>query len=107
MSTLKDLLVSDLDVFVNSDEFAEPHLIDGRTINVIVDNEHLINRSKKEYDGITVGEILYFVKVSEYGPKKPRARDAQTFDGRLLYIFDVRGEDTGMYEIILSQNRGE
>jgi hypothetical protein len=53
-----------------------------------------------------VGELLYFVPVSEFGTVKPKPRDAQKFDNKLMYVFDVR-EDDGMYEIILSQNRGE
>ncbi len=102
----KDFSNQDLKTFVNSDEFADTHTIDGRILNVIVDNDRLMERSKKEYDGISVGELLYFVEVSAFGAAKPKPKDAQRFDNKLLYIFDVR-EDLGMYEIILSQNRGE
>lgn len=103
--SLKDQLLSDLDaVFFNLDEFAEIHNIDNRQISIIVDNDKLQERSKKEYDGISTGEILYYVKASEFG-KRPEPGTPQIFDGRQMYIFDSR-EDMGVYEIILTQNRG-
>lgn len=102
--SLKDQVLSDLDVFFNQDEFAGSHVIDGRSLNIVVDNDQLKERSVKEYDGISVGEILYYVKASDYG-ERPGQGTPQIFDGRQMYVFDAR-EDTGVYEIILSQNRG-
>jgi len=102
--SLKDQVRADLDVFFNTGEFAETHVIDGRSLNIIVDNDQLKERSVKEYDGISVGEILYYVKASDYG-ERPEQGTPQIFDGRQMYVFDAR-EDTGVYEIILSQNRG-
>ena len=101
---LKEKVQSDLAVFFNLDEFAEQHLIDGRSLNVIVDNDKLKERSKKEYDGLTVGELLYYVKAEDFG-ERPEQGTPQVFDGRQMYVFDIR-EDMGLYEIILSQNRG-
>lgn len=102
--SLKDQIQSDLAILINIDEFAESHAIDGRTLNVIVDNDRLKERSKKEYDGISVGEILYYVKAVDFG-ERPEQGTPQIFGGRQMYVFDCR-EDDGMYEIILNQNRG-
>lgn len=105
MAKFKDYLNSDLNgLFFNADEFAEVHTIGTRQLNIVVDNDRLMYRSKKEFDGITVGEILYFVNAAEYG-QKPKEGESQFFDGRNMQVFDVR-EDDGMYEIILHQNRG-
>lgn len=105
MSRFKEFIEKDLDaIFFNLDEFAEPHNINGRILNVIVDNDRLMQRSKKEFDGISIGEILYYVKASDYG-EKPEQGTPQIFDDRQMYVFDVR-EDCGVYEIILQQNRG-
>lgn len=104
MSAFKDQLTSDLDVFLNQDEFADVHTIDGRELTVLVDNDQLKERSKKEYDGISIGEILYFVKATDLG-SLPEEGTPQIFDGRQMYVFNAR-ENLGMYEIILSQNRG-
>lgn len=94
----------DLSAFFNADEFADTHNIDGRDLVVVVDNDRLKERSKKEYDGISVGEILYFVKAADFG-ERPEEGTPQIFGGRQMYVFDAR-EDMGMYEIILKQNRG-
>lgn len=102
--SVRDQIQSDLDLFFSTDDFAGPHTIDGRTINVVIDNDQLTRRSKKEYDGITVGELLYFVKAEDFG-ERPEQGTPQIFDGRQMYVFDCR-EDDGMYEIILQQNRG-
>lgn len=102
--SLKDQIQSDLDLFFNADDFAKPHTIDGRILNVVIDNDQLTKRSKKEYDGLTVGEILYFVKAADFG-ERPEQGTPQIFDGRQMYVFDCR-EDNGVYEIILQQNRG-
>ncbi len=104
MSTLKDYFSSDLNIFINSDDFAEIHTINKRQLTIIVDNDRLMHRSKKEYDGISVGEILYFVKKSDFRECLEEGTP-QVFDGRQMYVFNIR-EDNGMYEIILTQNRG-
>ncbi|MCR4442148.1 MAG: hypothetical protein QHH10_08245 [Peptococcaceae bacterium] len=102
---IKDDLNKDLGVFFNTDELAEQHIIDGRPLNIIIDNDRLMQRSRKEFDVISIGEILYFVKKVDYG-ERPREGAPQVFDGRLMYVFSCR-EDGGIYEIILQQNRSE
>lgn len=99
----KEYFERDLDTFMNLEEFSDYHSINGREISVIKDNDRLQERTKKEYDGIYVGDMLYFVKVSEYG-SKPKIDEIQIFDGMPATIFDVK-EDMGMYEIILKFNR--
>jgi len=101
---LKNQIQSDLDIFFNQDEFSEPHEINGRALNIIVDNDRLMQRSKKEFEGISVGELLFYAKKSDFG-ERPEVGAPMIFDGRQMYVFDCR-EDAGVYEIILQQNRG-
>lgn len=99
----RDYVQQDLEsFFFNPDEFGEIHVVDGRQLTVIVDNDRLTQRSQQEYDGIYVGDLLYFVRAEEYGPP-PKPDSVQLFDGKAYTVFDVR-EDTGMYEIILKRN---
>ncbi|BAE83969.1 hypothetical protein [Desulfitobacterium hafniense] len=100
----KDQLKKDLNTFLNKNEFAELHTINGVELSIVIDNDQLKERSKKEYDGLTVGETLLFVSKSDYGPK-PEQWTPIVFDNRQMYVFDAR-EDVGMLEIILTQNRG-
>jgi len=100
----KDDVVKDLNIFFDINGLAAQHTIDGRTLKIIVDNDRLIQRSKKEYDGISVGEILYYVNAVDFG-ERPKQGASQIFDGRPCLVFDCR-EDEGVYEVILQQNRG-
>lgn len=102
--SFKEMIQNDMNVFFNADEFGEEHAINGITHNLIVDSEALKERIKDEFDGVSVGEILYFVKESEFGPL-PAINSVQIFDNRQLFVIDAK-TDMGMHEIILSQNRG-
>lgn len=102
MPSLKDQMSKDLAIFFN--DFAEPHSINGKIINIIIDNDRLMQRSKKEYDGLSVGELLFYVKKADFG-ERPAVDAPLIFDNRQMYVFDCR-EDEGIYEIILHQNRG-
>jgi hypothetical protein len=102
LAKLKDYIDSDLITIFCMDEFAEEHTINGRKLPIILDNDRLMKRSKLEYDGITVGDILYFVRTSDYGvPPKPD--EVQSFNNILCTVFDVR-TDSGIYEVILKKN---
>lgn len=101
--SFKETVKSDIaNVFFNLNEFAELHTINGRQLPVIVDNDRLQQRSKKEYDGLYVGDLLYFVSANDFGPP-PKPDSIQLFDGKPYIVFDVR-QDVGMYEIILKLN---
>lgn len=99
----KEQTKKDLGTFLNIDEFGEKHVINKKELNIIIDNETLKERTKKEYEGIFVGDILYFVKASDYG-LPPKAEEIQIFDGRQYKVFDVNIQN-GVYEIILQSAR--
>lgn len=99
----KEMLKSDLsNTFINVNEFGEMHNIDGRLLSVVVDNDHLMKRSKVEYEGVIVGDILYFINASLYG-KPPKVGEVQRFDNIICEVFDIR-ISSGVYEIILKKN---
>jgi hypothetical protein len=102
MASFKELLQNDLNVFINIDEFGEQHTINKQRINIVIDNDRLKHRSKVEYEGVVVGDILYYAKASDF-IKKPRVDQIQEFDGKQCMVFDVR-EDMGLLEIILKRN---
>lgn len=105
---LREQIALDIsNVFFNPDEFTDAVNIDGQNKLVIIDDEALKARAEKEYGGITTGMILYFIPVASYGPNKPEIGAAQKFNKQLMWIQDVKGENSGVYEIILNQNRGE
>lgn len=103
--SFKDLIKEDLTIFINPDEFGESHRINGRNLNVVVDDETLEERKNKNFDGISYAEILYYVKADDFG-ELPSISDNQKFDGRPMFVTSA-SESNGMYEITLGQNRGE
>lgn len=102
MLKAKDYFKSDIDSFLNINEFGELHIIDRVQYSAVVDNDRLQERSKKEYDGVYVGDILYFINQDSF-KRVPKVNDIQVFDGKPCEVFDIR-KDMGMYEIILKRN---
>lgn len=100
----KDFAEKELQAIFCGDEFETIHFIDGQQVAITIDNDRLKERVLKEYESISVGEILYFVPVSKL-KKKPVRGGFQMLDGRQYIVFDVR-EDNGLLEVILTQNRG-
>ncbi|HBJ2622105.1 hypothetical protein FDB29_07375 [Clostridium botulinum] len=99
----KEQLKEDLNIFFNIEEYGEEHLIDRKVVNVIVDNETLKSRNKKEYDGIIQADILYFAKEEDL-IKEPIPESVQIFDRVPYIIFDAK-LDGGVYEVILQANK--
>lgn len=99
MPKLADYLASDRNVFINLDEFGTIHNIGGRELSVVVDNDRLTVRTQKDYQGIYVGDILFFVSASAFG-KRPKPEMVLLFDDVPYTVFDAQ-EDNGVYEIIL------
>lgn len=101
---LNRIFLNDLHIFF--DEISEDVQINYIAVNVVLDHDKLQDRSKKEYDGISVGDILYFAKKEELLKKLggiPNSEDIQNFNGRTCTVFDVR-EDKGLIEVILNSN---
>lgn len=101
--SFKEQLKKDLGIFFNADECGEDHIIDNKVVNVIVDNETLKSRNKKEYDGIVQADLLYFAKEEDL-LKEPVPESMQIFDGVPYIIFDAK-LDEGVYEVILQANK--
>lgn len=107
MSAFKDLLRADIDnVFMNTDEFAAEHTVNGKKMPVSVDNNELIDRAKKaksNMDGLYVKSTLIYVKAKDFGPL-PQVGAALTLDGKTYRVTDATNED-GLFSIHLEANR--
>lgn len=102
MSTFKDFLDSDSAVFLNIDEFATTHNIDGKDIDIVIDNDMLKERQAKYAEGTYLGDLLFHVKKSDFG-YKPAIRKHIKFDGETYFITDFQ-EDMGIYIITIGAN---
>lgn len=100
--TLKDEIANDINnVFLNINDFAEPHNIDGKEILCILDDETLKTRQGSAEIEIDESTLLLFAKVGDL-PKKKKG-------GILIidhkpYIIDDWNVNFGMAEIALHQN---
>lgn len=99
----KEHINADIDVFMNEDEFSGKNNINGIGVNVIIDKERLNLRQTKDFEGALIGDILYFIKVSDYPGKPPKVGDVQRFNGKPYTIVDIKEPD-GLFEIILGRN---
>lgn len=109
-STFKDYAAADVfGTFINTDEFADLHTVDGKQMHVIVDTNELIERQQRvnssaNTDGIYRAHILIYIPVSEYGAK-PKPGKQLNLDGRKTYtIVDCINED-GIYSMELEAIR--
>lgn len=103
--SFKNILMGDItDVFLNGDEFAEKHIIDGKEMTVSVDGNEVVERSKKQVengrtDGLYERQIIIYVSKREFG-KVPAIGRQLTMD-KGFYIIQDCVDEGGMYSITL------
>ena len=104
MSSFKDQVARDLDaVFLNLDEFAELHRVEGVEIPVIVDDDQLTKLKQGQILGLVEADMLLFGKASDFPSDLDPGR-LLNVDGREMLV-ELSGCDMGMVEVALNQNR--
>lgn len=106
--TFKELIDSDIEnTFMNTDEFSEMHVVNGKEIPVTIDTNELIERKKKaneNMDGIYANQKLLYVAASDFGPL-PKQGSILILDGR-TYRVDEAVSESGIYSITIGVNKG-
>ena len=102
--SFKDDIRTDLDeVFLNLDEFAEEHTIEGKKISVVMNNDQLETLKEGQILGLVEADMVIFAKVEDL----PTDLDPGRFlnvDGRELIVVKA-GRNMGLAEVALRQNR--
>lgn len=106
--TFKEAAARDIHaVFLNPDEFAQEHTVNGKPMPVQVDENELLERDKGRADvhqeGLYKSRRLIFVAVSDFGPR-PAVGALLNLDGRPYKIVNCT-EEAGMYSIELGTVR--
>lgn len=105
--SFKDVLKDDVNnTFMNLDEFADTHIVDGKEIPVIIDENEIIEREKKmksNMDGVYVKQKLIYVKADDFGAL-PAIGRAIMLDGKRYIVIDAVDEQ-GVYSITMESNR--
>ena len=103
----KDIIKADVhNVFLNLEEFADTHTVNGTDMAVLIDNDEQIEREKRNnqnMDGIFTNQSLIYVAASDFGPL-PKQGSLLTLDKRTFRVADAIDED-GIYSITLEANR--
>mgnify|MGYP001026805412 FL=1 len=111
MMSFKELVEQDnKNVFMNLDEFADTHVIGGKEMPCIIDNNEMIDREKRyQYkrslyaDGVYLKEVLLYVKAEDFGPL-PAVGRLLTLDKKSYIVSDAIDEG-GIYSISLEANK--
>lgn len=109
--TFKEQIARDNhEVFMNLDEFAETHMVNGKEMAVQIDNNELIDREKRyQYkrslygDGVYLKELLIYVRAEDFG-KLPAVGRVLTLDGKTYTVSDAIDED-GIFSLCLEANK--
>jgi hypothetical protein len=105
--SFKDVLKDDVNnTFMNLDEFTDTHIVDGKEIPVIIDENEIIEREKKmksNMDGVYVKQKLIYVKADDFGAL-PAIGRAIMLDGKRYIVIDAVDEQ-GVYSITMESNR--
>lgn len=105
--SFKDVLKDDVNnTFMNLDEFADTHIVDGKEIPVIIDENEVIEREKRmksNMDGVYVKQKLIYVKADDFGAL-PAIGRAIMLDGKRYLVIDAVDEQ-GVYSITMEGNR--
>lgn len=107
MSAFKDAIAADKKaVFINGDEFADTHNINGVDVVCVVDGDLITERNAKTYaeyaEGVFKSQITIFVDAADL-PQRPVKGEGIRFDGEYFSV-DECIENAGIYEITLGAN---
>ena len=107
MSAFKDVVAEDIHrTFLNTDEFSDIHMINGKEMPCQLDSNEQIEREKRmnqNIDGVYLNQKLIYVAASDYGPM-PKQGSLVTMDGRKYRVADAIDEG-GVYSITLEAVR--
>lgn len=100
MSSFKDLIASDLGVFLNADEFAEEHEVEGNTIIAVLDEDIQDESKSGEALGLAEADTLLYAKIADLPDRRPSG-ESLNVDGREYTVITWR-EDAGMASVYLA-----
>ena len=101
---LKEQIQRDIDmVFLNLDEFAELHRVEGKQIPVVVDNDQLVKLKQGQLLGLVEADMLLLGKQTDF-PEDMEPGRLLNVDGREMIVANS-STDMGVIEVALRQNR--
>lgn len=106
-TTFKELLRRDVKtVFLNPAEFGEEHIVNGKPMLIMIDDNELTEREKRiksNMDGIYTRQTLVYVSAIDFGPL-PGVGKPVKIDGITFIVTDSLNEG-GVYSLHLEANK--
>ncbi len=103
MSFFQEQLERDAqNIFMNLEEFGQPHLVNGREMIIVIDEDQLQHRkssASNPTDGVYNASLLIYALKSDF-EKRPVTDSSMKIDDRNFKVADVQ-EDEVMYTITL------
>ncbi len=107
MTFKEQLKVDNRNVFLNPEEFADIHTINGKDMPCSVDNYELLEREKhlkgEHSDGVYKKQLMIFVNAEDFGAL-PAIGRLVTFDKKSYVVTDAVDE-SGIYSITMELNK--
>ncbi len=106
MSAFKDQLKADIDnTFLNTNEFADLHIINEIEMAATIDEEleEYENLKDYDYDGLYKVKMIVFVNYNSFG-KIPAIKSSIMVDGKKYFVLGA-SESFGMLNLILGVNK--
>ena len=100
MTSFKQMMADDRGIFLNLDEFGDKHVIEGRTIVAVVDEEVFGESKKGEDIGLAAYDLVLFARVEDLPAQRPSGENLNV-DGKECIIISWR-TDAGMASVYLS-----
>lgn len=98
--TFKEMVARDRDdVFLDLAEFADPHVVDGKTVSCVIDQFERTDRDLES--GVAGDESRLFAKTEDMPPRR-RPGEQLTLDGRSYVVLAWRDE-MGVTEVDLAR----
>lgn len=106
----KDILQEDNETtFMNPEEYGERHTVNGRSMNIVIDDYGLLEREKRQKgvqayrQGVYRKQVLFYVLSKEFGALPPVGH-ILVLDQDKYVITDAINED-GIYSISLEAQK--
>lgn len=102
--TLKEQMAGDVaDLFFMLEDFGETHKIEGKPVDIVVDNDELVKLKTGQIVGTSEADLLFYARTGDL-PERKAPGSFLNYDRRECIIIDWV-ENAGVSCILLHQNR--
>jgi hypothetical protein len=101
----KDIIQNDTKTFLNPKEFGDKHIVEGKEMTIIIDENELTEREKHykmQDEGLMKRQILFYVSKVEFG-ELPKQGTILSLDREVYTVSNAICEG-GIYSIELEAN---